>query len=92
VNARWRQTSLSSSILATILLAAWQACVLCCRVVHERVPKCHARVAHIFVDGFTMLQDDFAEQTEQFVDEVGERDGAEVLGIDVKFRICRIVF
>jgi len=38
-----------------------------------------------------MLQDDFAEQTEQFVDEVGERYGAEVLGIYVKFRICRIV-
>jgi hypothetical protein len=56
------------------------------RVVHERVPKCHARVAHVFVDDFTMLQDDFAEQTEQFVDELGEIDGAEVLGIEVKFR------
>ena len=33
-----------------------------------------------------MLQDDFAEQTEQFVDEVRELDGAEVLGIELKFR------
>ncbi len=41
-------------------------------VVERRVPEGHHRVAHEFVDGALLLEDDLAQRREQAVEKMGE--------------------
>src|SRR5262249_52893542 len=49
------------------------------RLVERRVPERHDGIAHVFVDGAAMRQDDLAQRRKQIIDELGELRGREVL-------------
>ena len=46
-------------------------------VFERRVPECHHRIAHEFVDGALLIEDDVAERREQAVQEMRQLLGVE---------------
>ena len=46
----------------------------------RRIPERHDGVAHIFVDGAALAQDDVAQWRQQLVDELRQRRGAHAFG------------
>ena len=76
-SASWRQRSFESRISCHHAQCRAAGMARMVAVVERRVPERHHRIAHEFVDGALLLEDDVAQRREQAVQEAGQLLGVE---------------